>query len=226
MPKKEVNTNKIINILIIIVLVSFAAYSAHNFYKSRIPETEIPRDAEYDVALDEEVEAETQSINLSEEEDLESLGWEGGGGGGGAGGGAGTESGETTTPETPEEGGEEETPSAQLSILDYEYEIIDFNTAKINSLTYQVENQNVGVSLELLVYIYDENDDQTKKGLVRDQISVGQLSYGEVKTDTVSVNAYYNGNLAIEKTLKITLIGYIGSSSYNLGSVTENILLT
>lgn len=216
------------DILIIIILVFSVGYFIYSSFPMKTSPTEIPTlKTRYKQALQQE---EIGEENITEEEE-EGLRMEGGGGGGP--GGAG-ESGEGTAPgeippETPPETPDElpETPIATLSLIDFDYEIIDSDTAKVTSLTYRVENINIAsINLELLIYIYDENDDISKKGLVRDQIQIGELRYGESVTDTVDVNAFYSGNFAAGKTLKITLMGHITGEGYNLGSVTEDVLFS
>jgi hypothetical protein len=71
----------------------------------------------------------------------------------------------------------------------------------------------------MLVYIYDEDDDDSKKGLVRDQFYVNY----EKGAITKSINAYYKGDLSTEKVLRLSLIAYTGGDSYNLEAITANI---
>lgn len=237
MAKRGVNRSTLIlDILIIIVLVSAIGYFIYgSFLGDKAPGIKTPAETREEQALGEEI-AKQPAEEEEEEEPRRFWGeWGSGPGGGGAGGapgegapGGGTgdtgTTNETTEPEEPEPL-EEETPTATLSLLDFDYEIIDADTAKVTSLSYSVVNGNIGpVTLELLVYIYDENDDASKKGLVRDQIHLGELGYGESVTDTVSVSAYYSGNLATEKILKLTVIGYMSGESFNLASVTQDVL--
>ncbi|MBW2983823.1 hypothetical protein KY361_01805 [Candidatus Woesearchaeota archaeon] len=228
----------IIDILIGIALVFSVGYYIYTSFPKETAPTEIPiLKTGYKQALEQE-EIGEENITEEEEEGYKS-GWGDwgsgpGGGGGESGEGAGTgEIPPETPPETPDEPPPEtpdelpETPIATLSLLDFDYEIVDSDTAKVTSLTYGVENSNIAsINLELLIYIYDENDDISKKGLVRDQIQIGELRFGESVTDTAGINAFYSGNLAAEKTLKITLMGHISGEGYNLGSVTEDVLFS
>ena len=225
MPEKKRTITLIIDILIIVVLIFSVGYFIYSYFPKEKSPTEIPTlKTRYKEAFQEEIAENT----TEEEEEGLKMGGYWGDFGEGPGGGAGGE-GTTPTglpPETPEEE-EPETPTATLSLLDFDYQIIDSDTVKLTSLTYRVENSNApSINLELLVYIYDENDDISKKGLVRDQIQIGELRFRESVTNTVDVNAFYSGNLAAQKTLKITLIGHIAGESYNLGSVTENVLFS
>ena len=221
----------IMDILIIIILVFSVGYFIYCSFPKEASPTEIPTlKTRYKQALEQE-EIGEENITEEEEEGLRMEGGGGGGPGGGGGEGEGTTPGEIPpeTPDEPPEAPDEppETPIAALSLLDFDYELVDSDTAKVTSLTYRVENSNIAsINLELLVYIYDENDDISKKGLVRDQIQLGELRYGESVTDTVDVNAFYSGNLAAGKTLKITLMGHISGEGYNLGSVTEDVLFS
>jgi CheY-like chemotaxis protein len=116
-------------------------------------------------------------------------------------------------------------PTGAVSLLDYSYTILGPDLVEVNTITYQVQNINTGpMDIELLLYIYDESDDESKKGLVRDQIAVGVLGFGESKTETVDVSAYYRGELDSEKVFRITMIGYLSDQSYNLGFSTTQIL--
>ncbi|MFH1641265.1 MAG: hypothetical protein ABIC04_00020 [Nanoarchaeota archaeon] len=115
--------------------------------------------------------------------------------------------------------------SSSFALLGFETEIIDSELAKVNSLSYKIRNQGIGlVNLELLIYVYDEDDDSSVKGLVKDQISIGQLDYQDTVEDTVSVDAFYNGDISTEKTIKLTLIGYVVGASFNLASVSEEFI--
>ncbi len=236
MLRKEGKNLPIVDILIGIVIVLAVSYLAYNlFIKDDRPSTEIPRDAFYDPLQDEEAIRQDQQME-EEPDDSISWDWMGGGGGsgeiiiinsgaggGGGGGGTGTTTNETSTePETEPE--PEETPTATLILNDFEYELISYDTAKVTSLSYTIQNDyEDSLTLNLLVYIYDEHDDISKKGLVRDQISLGSIGYKETITSTEAVSAYYVGNLAAQKTLKLTLIGYVSGESYNLASVTETV---
>lgn len=113
-------------------------------------------------------------------------------------------------------------PSATLELLDFDYVIVEEDLLKITSITYKVYNLNVvSIGLDILLYLYDDEDEDSQKGFVRGQVSVGTLNYGESITETSTVSAYYRGNLDVEKVFKVTLIGYLLDQSYNLGSVSE-----
>ncbi|MBW2981035.1 hypothetical protein KY360_06485 [Candidatus Woesearchaeota archaeon] len=229
----------ILDTLIIVVLISAVGYFIYSsFLGDNALGIRTPAETIEEQTPEEVIDEQPSEEEIEEEEEARRFWGEWGSGPSGGGGAGSTPAGgapsggtgdtgttNETPPEEPEPPEEEETPTATLSLLDFDYEIIDYDTAKVTSLSYSAVNSNVGsVTLELLIYIYDENDDASKKGLVRDQIHLGELGYGESVTDTVAVSAYYTGDLATEKILKLTLIGYMGGESFNLGSVTQDVL--
>jgi hypothetical protein len=229
MAKKEVHKpTLVISILIAVVLVSAVGYFAFTSLTKQAPqitptETQAPQ-----VQQQEQIPE-----NETEEEGRKSWNWVGGAGGGGsassgADGASGPGGGVPPPDDPPEEPPNGDgTPTVRLTLDDFTYQVVSSDTARVTSITYTVVNQNVGLTnLELLIHIYDENDHASKKGLVRDQVNIGQLAYKETKTDTASVMAYYKGDISTEKTLKISLIGYISGESYNLGSVTDSVLFS
>jgi hypothetical protein len=146
----------------------------------------------------------------------------GGGGGGGEAGAAGSVEEKTDAP-----GKEEKEPEGTLNLYNLDFEVVESDLAKVSSISYGVYNLDMGpMNLELLMYIYGDEDDDSQKGLVRDQIHIGQLSIGEKLEETIDVSAYYRGDLTKTKTFKLTLIGYYLDKSYNLGSTQRQLTFT
>jgi len=219
MTKKGVS--RLIWILIAVVVLIFISTGSylvyHYFFDDRIAGVDAPserKDSEEAAPVDEGPDAGEGGEPLGDGVDL---GDGGGGGGGEEGSDAGSESSSEQTPLQ-----EFVEPSATLELLDFDYVIVEEDLLKITSITYKVYNLNVGsIGLDILLYLYDDEDDDSQKGFVRDQVGVGTLNYGEDIIETSAVSAYYRGNLEIEKVFKVTLIGYLLDQSYNLGSVSE-----
>ncbi len=212
-------------ILIIVMVVAFVGYFVYDyFFEEEIIGEDTPKEKQ-----------DSEAVDIIEEGEGEGYGEGGGAGeGGNAGGGESGDGGEgseglegDSESSELEEGymGEDVEPTATLRLLSFDYEIVENDLVEVTSISYSVYNLNVGpMELELLLFIYDEEDDDSKKGVVRDQIYVGMFDYGETITDTSSVSAYYTGDLETEKIFKATLIGYLSDQSYNLGSVSEEVL--
>ena len=80
--------------------------------------------------------------------------------------------------------------------------------------------------MEVLVYIFDQNDSEDKKGLVREQIWFGSVSAGQVIPTIKEISAIYLGDLSIEKEIKISLISHKDGNSVNLGTDSQTILFS
>lgn len=104
-----------------------------------------------------------------------------------------------------------------IDIIDYEFRIVEDGWAKVTSITYKISNgASYGIYPLVLIYLYDEGDDESIKGLVRDQINMGSLLIpGSSVTRTESIDADIQGNLAEPKILKLSLV-----NSYKVHSQT------
>lgn len=111
-----------------------------------------------------------------------------------------------------------EEPSANLNLLDFEYEIVEKDLAKVKSITYNIRDMNIPMNCELFLFVYDENDDDSNKGLVRAQIRIGYLDLGQTIEQKSTVSAFYRGDISTAKTLKLSLVGYLTDQSYTLAS--------
>jgi cytoskeletal protein RodZ len=114
--------------------------------------------------------------------------------------------------------------TALLELLNYSYELNEQGHVKLNSITYKINNNFDTIKMDILLYIYDIEDNEAKKGLVRDQINLGTINLNQTITATKSVNAFYVGDLSKEKTVKINLIGWVGARSYQLASNSKQAL--
>lgn len=210
-------------ILIIVMVFAFIGYFVYDyFFEDEIVGEDTPKEKQDSEAAYIIEEGEGEGYGEGE-----GMGEAGNAGAGGEGGGGGEGGEDLEEGSEPEEGTVEEDvePTATLRLLDFGYEIVEGDLVKIISISYSVYNLNVGpMELELLLFIYDDEDDDSKKGVVRDQVRIGALEYGETLTDASSVSAYYMGDLETEKIFKVTLIGYLSDQSYNLGSVFEEVL--
>src|SRR3989338_2562754 len=120
--------------------------------------------------------------------------------------------------ESSSENGKEviEEPSASLQLLDFEYEVVNEDLVKITSLTYHISEMKIPMNSELFLFIYDDDDESSLFGLVRDQVRIGYVDYGQVISQTSSVSGYYQGDLSSQKNVKLALIGYFADQSYTL----------
>ena len=130
--------------------------------------------------------------------------------------------------ESSSENGKEviEEPSASLQLLDFEYEVVNEDLVKITSLTYHISEMKIPMNSELFLFVYGDNDDEALFGLVRDQVRIGYVDYGQVISQTSSVSGYYQGDLSSQKNVKLALIGYFADQSYTLSTDSRNVLFT
>ena len=115
---------------------------------------------------------------------------------------------------------------ALLSLQDFDYRLISPTKVEITSISYQIKNGIAPMKMELLLYVFDEMDDSSQIGLVREQMSLGHVDYQQTVQDTVDISALYDGNLNSEKNIRLTLIGYVGGGSSNLVSDTQEVLFS
>ncbi len=207
-------------VVVILILVFFGGYLVyHYFFDDMVVGEDAPAERK-----DSEAPAEVDDGPDSGEGGRELEGGDGGDVGGGGGVEEGSEAGseDEIEQETLQEFVE---PSASFELLDFDYEIVEDDLVKITSIEYTVYNLNIAsIGLDILLYLYDDEDDDSQKGFVRDQVRVGMLQYGEDITETSEVSAYYRGNLDTEKVFKVTLIGYLFDQSYNLGHISDEYL--
>jgi hypothetical protein len=113
-----------------------------------------------------------------------------------------------------------------LSLRDITYTKIQSDKVEITSMDIIFRNPFDEMSLEILVYIYDQNDSEDKKGLVREQIWFSSVDKNEVVSTTSELSATYLGDLSGNKEVRISLIGYNGGNSINIASDRQTILFS
>jgi hypothetical protein len=222
MARKE--GDKVFILMIILVVVAIAAFV---FFGAKDTITLLGDPGSEEIP-ESPVEEEGEKALFEGEEGVVEETKEGGDGGGGGGGGGGSEGdpGSDSSTENKIEIDEGD-PEGTLHLYDIGYTIVESDLVIVDSISYGVYNLNMGpMSLELLVYIYGEDDDDSDKGLVREQIQIGQLGVGQKLEETIDISAYYRGDLSGDKTFKLTLIGYYVDKSYNLGSVSTTVIFS
>ena len=120
----------------------------------------------------------------------------------------------------------EETFTGIIALGGINYQILQSNKVEIDSISLTLRNNLEPMSLEVLVYIYDLNDDGDKKGLVREQIWFGSVENNQIISTTKETSAIYLGDLSTEKEVKISLIGYKDGNSVNLGTDSKTFLFS